>query len=352
MDTLRTDDVLDEALEMLEGFGFEYGPGFANHGPMAAEALVAMGRPGAVVGWTQRYRAFLDDPPVGQAPIREAGWADALGDARRVADWEAFLADALEEARWPGVVHTWATRLLPGLAAAAMHGVIRTGHAVRALEQAETPLRRRELARGLAYWAATYQPLPGDPGRRREPSGLAPADAIHEVEALPDDLRVPGLITAGLMALDEWPPFEQVVDLVGFDDPGRALSQLTATFARTYLANAHDALSTIVFVHGVTGPAAARLLLPYLTPADARLAVAYAWQAGAAIYAAFGRSADPGPFDEAADDFEPALDQAVAGGDEHAIKMTEACLREHTLAPEPAFPAAAHHAATMLSPGG
>lgn len=35
---------IDEALEMLEGSGPEYTGGLSNHGPMAAEALVALWR--------------------------------------------------------------------------------------------------------------------------------------------------------------------------------------------------------------------------------------------------------------------------------------------------------------------
>ena len=40
----RNEDALDEALERLARKGPEYGGGLSNHGPMAAEALVALGR--------------------------------------------------------------------------------------------------------------------------------------------------------------------------------------------------------------------------------------------------------------------------------------------------------------------
>ena len=58
-------------------------------------------------------------------------------------------------------------RLAPGLMAAATHGWLRTAHAVRGLGRRQTPERLAELARGLAYWAARYQEVPG-PSR---PSG-------------------------------------------------------------------------------------------------------------------------------------------------------------------------------------
>ena len=40
---------------------------------------------------------------------------------------------------------------------------------------------------------------------------------------------------------------------------------MSETFARVYLANAHDVLSTIVFIHSVTGVVALRSILPYLS---------------------------------------------------------------------------------------
>ena len=46
------------------------------------------------------------------------------------------------------------------MSAAAFHGVLRTGHATRALRQRETAARRNELAVGLGYWAARYEELP------------------------------------------------------------------------------------------------------------------------------------------------------------------------------------------------
>jgi hypothetical protein len=40
------------------------------------------------------------------------------------------------------------------------------------------------------------------------------------------------------------------------------------------------------------------------------------------------------------------IEQAIASRDEHAIKFTEACLREHRLAPDPAYIAAIRDAVT------
>jgi hypothetical protein len=133
-------------------------------------------------------------------------------------------------------------------------------------------------------------------------------------------------------------------------DASAFLSDLTATFARVFLANAHDIYTTIAFVHAVTGPSALRPLVPYLRDKTLRDALAYAWQTAAAMYATFGTNADLSQFSETRTESKDELfDRAIACGDEHAIKFTEVCLREHALKPDPAFLAAASHAIRILS---
>jgi hypothetical protein len=68
------------------------------------------------------------------------------------------------------------------------------------------------------------------------------------------------------------------------------------------------------------------------------------------MYATFGTSADLSRFSETkAGNKDELFDRAIECGDEHAIKFTEVCLREHALKPDPAFIAAATHAIQMLS---
>jgi hypothetical protein len=56
------DGALDLALERLARTGPEYRGGLANHGPMAAGALVALGRPDVVARWVDAYAVHLDPP--------------------------------------------------------------------------------------------------------------------------------------------------------------------------------------------------------------------------------------------------------------------------------------------------
>src|SRR6266436_1834929 len=151
---------LDDALELLAPYGIALTNGNSNHAPMVAEALCALGRPDAVMPWIERYRERLvARGPVGER-IDAAEWRTALGQRDRFAAWSALFAEELREAAWRAVLDRWVARLAPGVSAAATHGAIRVGHAVRALAEGESPQRRSELADALASWAASYSELP------------------------------------------------------------------------------------------------------------------------------------------------------------------------------------------------
>ena len=338
-------DVMDEALDLLSRYGPEYGGGLSNHAPMACEALVALGRPDAVLPWIELYRNRLQEPPGKTNPISTAGWQEALGDVRRVGDWIIFFERELVEGPWKSVLTSWLPRLAPGLFGAATHCVIRTAHATRRLADSRTPQRLRELAQGLGYWAARYQVLPGTASGGGK---LGVAQAMPLVELLPDNLRHRGgLITQEVLDLEDFPAFENVINLV---DPKRGepdfLSQLTRVFADVYLRYNGG----FAFIHAVTGPSALRLLSPYLETAARRPASLYAWQAAAGIYARYartkfeptGRYANPTP--------EDLIDRAVSNGSAHAIKFTEVCLREHELNPQTVYLAAALDSTERLRP--
>src|SRR5215468_3816291 len=118
---------------------------------------------------------MLPRPPA-VACIRHEDWHAPMGELGRLTDWSAFFGEELQEASWRDVLDRWVSRLAPGFCAAATHGVIRVGHAARALAESETAPRLRELADAFASWAATYQELPTE-GRGAN-GGLTPREAI------------------------------------------------------------------------------------------------------------------------------------------------------------------------------
>ena len=338
-------EVLDDALGRLSSTAPEFAGGLSNHGPMVCEALAHLGRADAISPWLNSYVSRLEEGPGRGRPLARDEWAGALGVARRYSDWAALFEQELSARPWADVVAAWVPRLLPGAMAAATHGLIRAAHATRALAEAETPERRCELAAGLAYWASQYRALGGAPA----PSGtLTVRQALAEMPTVPFDERGHGLIGDGAVKASGMGGFAASVDALG-PPPSvdGALSELTSAMAGWYLANCEHA--PIAFVHGVTAPAALRLLLPYLPARAAGTAFAYLWQACAAIRSAFavGRPRVDADVEPPGD--EELVANAVEAGGAHAIKLTEACLRENALQGDAMYLLAAADAGRRLA---
>ena len=344
---MRAYDPLDVALDRLQAFAPDLRNGFTNHAPMAIEALCALGRGDAALPWLEKnwgYRELLLPRRAAREPITD--WRAALGNGRSE-DWSRFLETDFAAGDWRQAAARWIARLLPGIATAALHGVIRVGHAVRSLDDAVTPQRLAELRDATAYWAAHYQSLPTAWG------GAAPmrarAAVLHLTPIPVARQKRGGGINTALGVLADEPAFAGAIDLLDVSGDG-VLSDLTETFARVFLTNAVDGMGLITFIHGVTGAAALRSLLPLLDKDAAREALRRLWQADAALYVALG-TAPPLTGDvPAPPEFrEVLIDRAVATHDEHAIKFTEALLREYAIRPLPVYLAAAARAIDALS---
>jgi hypothetical protein len=338
--------VMDAALERLSAFAPDLSNSFTNHAPMAIEAMCALGRGDAALPWLERnwqYRSALLPRQHPAHPFDD--WKTALGNGRSE-DWAVALEADFVAGHWRKGVTVWTERLAPGVSAAALHGFIRVGHAVRSLHDAETALRRHELRDAFAYWAAHYGTIPEAPS---DQSPLSAQAAIARVQRVPrEKQRRAGSITSALEVLG--PDFAPAISFLDVRrDPGDVLSDLTETFARVYLANAVDGMGVITFVHAVTGPVALRSLMPVLPEETTRRTLRYLWQTAAALYAALG-VAPPAADDAVTHKWDEAtlVDRAIATADEHAIKFTEALLREHAIRPSPAYLAAAEHAIQAL----
>jgi hypothetical protein len=350
------DDGVDEALRLLQSEEPQSRQGLSTHAPMVVEALSALGYSSHAARWVEGYRRPVLRLPPPSAEIDRQNWRAALGPDQKAGSWEAanvrwadwrkLFTVELAENRWQEVLDRWVGRLAPGMSGAATHGVIRTSHAVRSLARRDTPERRGELARGLAYWASSYEELPARPGSRARFDQFA--DALAEVPLYwdafgkqPDGRNIVEVLR-GVRRLDR---FGDVRDLMAEPvDLAGAISALTATFTRVYLRHGteHDA---IAFVHAVTGPASLRRIAPHVSPKTARLALPYAWQTAAAVFSAFARTHDLRRAEESKLAPGELAARAVKNGDEHAIKFTEVMLAEHKVDPDPIYLAAAEDVA-------
>ncbi len=340
----RDDELLDRGLERIAAGSPATHVHRSNHAPMVIEVLRELGHADRIEAWLDDHLEPLQRRPASTRAIAPDGddWRTALSVDERYQDWYALFVREIEAHGGSATLRKWVPRLAPGLAGAATHGLIRTGHAARGLDGRDNAVRRNELALGLAYWASTYQELPWDGSKHPQPGVEA---AFARLEPRLPALQPPrGNIVAGLSALAATPSFLPVCGLIEPDDPGQTLAQICACFARAYLGHPER---RVHFTHAVTAPSALRLLLPHLDEETAHVGVHYAWQASAGLYVVYG---EPGRELPASRPLEVAeLERrAVERGHAHGIKLAEACLRESRHSDDPLLLAAAADAAIAL----
>jgi hypothetical protein len=349
---------LDEAYQRLHATGPEFDGWLSNHGPMAAEAMVRHGHADSVPEWLDGYMERLEEFPRGSGPIG-TDWQEALGDPRRIADWTDFFRREVTAQPWRAALETWWPRLLPGVAAAATHGVIRVGHAVRALrEDGEDSDHVTELAHGLAYWAARWQPVPGTlvagPAPVADPGGAAPT-AAGALAAVPRIADQSGGIRDRLGRLADLPGWPAALAAPRIPASAEGLMSWLASLvdaaATRYLWYGHG--NGVMLVHSATAPNAILRTLPTL---DKRLwapSVAASWAASAALTAVYAPAAaasradlpDPPAGPQAT---EEVFARAVEHGDEHVIKFADTAADVYARTGRPDALAAAVRATLLI----
>jgi hypothetical protein len=262
------------------------------------------------------------------------------------------------------VLNAWWPRLLPGVVAAATHGVIRVGHAVRALlADGDDPSHLAELAHGLAYWAARWQTLPGGHARASEAAAAgraraaAPLDALAAIPRIAEQAGGIGDRLARLGALAAWP-----AALAGFSVPAapeqvRALlAELVDAATIRYLFYGHG--NGVMLVHSATAPSAVLRTLPALDHGLWAPSLAASWAASSALTAVYAPAepapraqlpAPPGgrPREEAARE---VFARAVEHGDAHVIKFADTAVDVFARTGNPDAISAALRAAELIQP--
>jgi hypothetical protein len=249
---------------------------FVDHATMGPEAMVGLGLGQQVQAWVAHHDVRTVEPPSTGIDI-ETNWTAALGRPGCHGDWLARLDREVREGRFEDVVARWVPRFLHEVGTWLFHGLIRTAHAVRALEHRDTPARRGELARGLALWAIGVKTPPPGRGVPIESPALA-RDILH-------------LARAGAAAF--------------VDDP------------------------SIPAVHWVTGPMAYLLIAHHLDPRIHPVAVASFARTHAGALEGF-RDAERRSQSAAIPRLdEEQLERLTKETDAHPIKLTEAALRAY-----------------------
>jgi len=295
---------LHDLIETGRGLDAEYADGLSNHLPMALVAMAALGADDA------RLQSFAADygrrlrpaPPPQDWPAGDV-WAGRFGD---VAAWPAYrslFAQWLEHEGAADVLAQALPQLMPGVGAAAFHGLIRTAAALRAGH-------RGELGDALAYWACRWLDLGASraAGRVRSPAG--------PLARLPVGLARGELIVDRMRAATALPGFAGAVGQLKVDAATLPLlaRQAAALYARS---------GSFTALHLVTSAHALRLLLPFIEEPEPALR-SY-WRAYAAgVVAAAAVPAEP----PAAWAWDELVAAARVHDDEHVIKLVDACREE------------------------
>ncbi|GAO09585.1 hypothetical protein TPA0598_05_03070 [Streptomyces lydicamycinicus] len=318
-----TNRTLDEALLRLHTAGPEFGGYLSNHGPMAVEAMVRNGQARTVHRWLDTYARKLEDVPAPQGRITDTNWQQALGDPGRVTDWTGYFTEQIAERPWRALLAEWWPRLLPGIAGAATHPVIRVGHAVRSLlTEGEDEARIAELAHALGYWAARHLLLPTTV---RPQGGATPAEALAALPRITERNVMPLNGYAQLPHISGWLSTTESLHIP--EDPEAAREGLTALVRAATLNYAdHGHGHGILLVHAATAPNAVLRTLPALPRELWAGSFAVAWAAASALTTLYAAdTARPAP-SAAGLAPEEVFERAVTHGDEHAIKFADTAL--------------------------
>ena len=319
----------DGLLQRLAPFDCVLSNGLSNHAPMVVEALAAMHSDEYAPKWLADYEHLLSPRPAQHrsisASINNSGWQSAVSDNVRYADWVVFFDAEIKASGWKETCQVWVGLLVTGFLSAACHGVIRVGHAVRALKNAQTPQRLHELSCALASWCVSYQPL----AEHVPEAGTFNGDMLLRNLPLLDShlRRNKGSITAGVAQLVKAPEILRHIQKLQAPRGQQDYDRLASLAAQVFLNNVTSKFTAIVFTHGITACGASIQLAPLLGMTDQHRLYFQCFLAIAALHAAYAK-APLGSREEAAmSDSLPTLTQlqrsAVEHGDEHVIKLAE-----------------------------
>jgi hypothetical protein len=223
------EDVLDEVYgRFAQSDPFLPITHFNDHATMGPEALVGLGMGGRVEKWISRHRVRPYKAPT-KGNFDPLNWKAALGKRDAHGDWLKYFETELEKKALRDVLSLWVPRFAHDVGALLFHGLIRTAHAVRALEHKDTPVRRGEVARGLALWAI---------GIRTAPSETA-KDPFREVDVATGILRFAAVGSAVLITDPNVPNVHLVTGPMAYMMISQHLDQAAhetalASFARTH----------------------------------------------------------------------------------------------------------------------
>ncbi|MGO6667438.1 questin oxidase family protein [Rhizobium ruizarguesonis] len=272
-----TSDELRTLLADMPAWGSEFSRTFANHAPMVLVALDRIGGGSAQLRrFFHHYRDAKQLAPFAQPLKRLDGksWKAAVGMREREPDLRVFFAGEVTRLGIREALELYLPDLADGIAASAFHALMRAAYGV--LRADET-----DVAIALAYWSATYLPLPeatGAPPITHDPAEvLAMTAAIKPLHGMQlHDLLWQNMRDAGNVL-----EFAPVVDWL--DIGPDTMEKMAATALAIFAATQHFAA-----LHIITGLHWIRLLEPHCDEATLHRMLRVFWQGIAGLMGELG----------------------------------------------------------------
>jgi hypothetical protein len=302
---------LVDALNQSAAHAPEYGGGLSTQ---LSATLVALERLGAdearLSAFAAAYSPRLQPVPPAQPWPAGDPWPDRLGQYEAWPAYRALFTEWIVQEGASDMLSQVLPQLMPGVSAAAFHGLIRTAYALRSGHLGE-------LADALAYWACRHQRL----GAMHNPqAGTARAPATDDPVALLRELR-PGRSRAELIS-------DQIRDAAADGRVSRVAARLfvdegTPERLARAAAFAYAHTGSFTALHLVTGTHAMRVVTRFV---DEPL-TAWAWYWQAFAHAVVAARLKPLP-SAALRPWATLVAKARASNDEHLIKLVESCREE------------------------
>lgn len=257
-------------------------------------------------------RRFVDMVPTPFAEVA-ADWQSLRGCEDSYPTLLATFTQLVERDGIQQVLRKSLPALLPGVAAAAFHGVIRTAHAVESGH-------RGEVAAALAYWAWRWQTMDAPQTQRATLNFEAWAkNLVRQAEGW----KTQGALISIRMEEAARSSAYQILAVGPALDNGvpAAIAHLAALAVQCYVASPN-----FTVLHLVTGLRAIRTLLPWMD--DCQAVQSTLMRAFTAAYLAASVVRPPllpAPGDRT---WQEVIEAATASDNDHAIKLVHACVDE------------------------
>jgi hypothetical protein len=284
-----------------------YGDGLSDHVPMA---LVALDRLGASPGRLNTfYRASIPSLVRLEPAALPVHPSDAMGDPSCFASVRLHFQRAIVEDGPEVVLRRWLPELVPGIAAASFHGLIRLGYAIETSNNAE-------IASGLALWTTAFTSL-GPPGILVDE---APKDVARRLSQLiANHPFAPGLIVDRMI---------HIAAMHALQCSKSQPKQLELSDIADFVISAYASFDDFTLLHAVTATHAFRLILPFV--ADSALAARYLWRSIliAALSSGVPLHSDWPNVHPDLRDWADIAARTIESDDEHVIKLVYSAFAE------------------------